>query len=143
MEGIGYFVLFLCSIAFAIIVVYISILLVRVSKSLKSLGYMLESIEKQLQDITPPLKESMREANKLADDTNHKLKAFDSLVDTLENVGTSVHHINDVYQIKKKRTSDEDIFKQARPFIEGMKWSEALVQLYSQWKKKKHRSKTS
>lgn len=104
---------------------------------------MLSAIEKQLQDITPPLKESLREADKLVDDTHNKLKAFDSLVDTLENVGTSVHFMNDVYRIKKKHTSDEDIFKQARPFIEGMKWSEALVQLYTRWKKKTYRNKTS
>src|SRR5699024_3733997 len=142
MEGIIYFAILLCSIAFAIIAIYISLLLKRVSDSMKTVGNTFEKVEKQLRHITPQLKESLSETGKLIYDANEKLEATDTLFDTVENLGTSVHSINKVYTTKRSRTSDEEIFKRAQPFIEGIKWSEAAVQLYSKWKRKKSSQET-
>src|SRR5699024_8352512 len=96
----------------------------------------------QLRDITPQLKEPLRETGKLIYDANEKLEATDTLFDTVENLGTSVHSINEVYTTKRKKTCDEEIFKQAQPFMQGIKWSEAAIQLHSKRKRKKSSQET-
>lgn len=134
MQGILSFAIMLLAIGFAIIVFYICYLLIRVSTSVRVLGETANKMEEKLKFITPELKNTIRETDRLVDDMDEKLKATDSVVDTIENVGTSVQTINQVYAAKKKRTSDEEIFKQAKPFIEGIKWSEVAIRLYSKWK---------
>ena len=142
MAGIIYFAILLCSIAFAIVAVYICVLLRRISKSMKAAGRTLEQVEQQLQQVSPQLSESLRETSTLVDDVNEKVKATDSLFDTVGNLGMSVNTVNEVYKEKRKQTSDEEIFEKAKPFIEGIKWSEALMQIYYKWRRDKPSTET-
>lgn len=142
MVDIFYFVIFLGSIAFAIMIIYICLLLKRVSDSMKTVGNTLDKVEKQLQHVTPELKQTLSETVNLVDDVDSKLKATDSVFDTAQNIGTSVHSINDMYAMKRNNMSDEEIYNQAKPFFEGIKWSEAATQLYSKWKRKKTSKET-
>lgn len=142
MEGIIYYTLLLCAVAFAVVVVYLCVLLKRVSDSIKTVGHTFDKLEKELEHITPQLKQALVETNKLAVDTEDKLRATDSMIDTVGNLGTSVQTVNKIYVDKKANVSDEAIFKQAKPFIEGIKWSEAIVQVFSKWKRNKPSKET-
>jgi len=142
MQGILYFALMLLAIGFAIIVFYICYLLMRVASTFKSVGKTAHDMEEKMRVITPELQNTMKESSKLVDDIYDKLKATDSVVDTVGNIGTSVHTMNQVYKIKRDRTSDEEIFQKAKPFLEGIKWSEVGTELYSNWKKDEPQEET-
>jgi len=134
MQGILYFTLMLLAVGFAIIVFYICYLLMRVAATVESVGNTAHEMEEKMKNITPEIENTIKESSDLVDDIYDKIKATDSVVDTVENIGTSVHTVNQVYKIKRDRTSDEEIFEKAKPFIEGIKWSEVATQLYSNWK---------
>src|SRR5699024_12839168 len=100
----------------------------------ESIGNTAHKMEEKMKNITPEIENTIKESSDLVDDIYDKIKATDSVVDTVENIGTSVHTVNQVYKIKRDRTSDEEIFEKAKPFIEGIKWSEVATKRYSNCK---------
>lgn len=139
--GFFYLICLLLAIAFAIVVIYAAVLLKRVSDTLETLGKSLGEVETKLKHITPEIRQTIQETDKLVDDVSEKLKATDSLVDTMENMGTSVNSINYVYGEHSKHFSEQDFDRKMKPFVEGLKWSEAAFLLYSKWKKNKKKEK--
>ena len=125
----------LCSIAFAMVVIYICFILKRISNTLGTMGRNLNEVEKEIQYITPQLKQSIRETDKLIDDVDEKLEATDSVFDSIENTGISLQSLNQAYANSVKQLSDEQLRKQAKPFVVGIKWSVAAFYLYAKWKK--------
>lgn len=130
-----YLGILLVSIAFAIVAVYICLVLRRVADTLYSLGHSLGEVEEKLQHITPQLEESVKETGRTVDDISDKMHATDSFFESLDHVGSSANAFNDYYQSKTEKLSDVKLQKKMTPFIEGMKWSEAAMRLYSKWKK--------
>lgn len=139
--GLIYLGILLCSIAFVIAVVFISLVLKRITNTIGSMGTTLCEVEKELQYITPKVKQTVMETGKLVNDTEDKLKSTDSLFDTIENVGTSIHSLNQAYDNSAKKLTDEQFQKKTKPFVEGMKWSEAAHFLYSKWRNDHHAAK--
>lgn len=135
--GMIYLGILLCSIAFAIAVIYISFVLKRLSNTIGSMGKTLGEVEKELQYITPQLKQTIREADKAVDDMAEKVKATDGLFDSIGDVGVSIDSLNQAYDNSIKKLSPEQFEKKTKPFVEGIKWSEAALFLYSKWKKEK------
>lgn len=133
--GIIYIGILFCSIAFAIVVVYICFVLKRISNTLGTLGKTMGELEKEVQYITPKLIQTMRETNGLIDDVDVKLKATDSAFDSIENAGVSLQALNQAYANNAQQLTDEQFQKKTKPFVEGIKWSEAALYLYSKWKK--------
>ncbi|MFC4025598.1 DUF948 domain-containing protein [Oceanobacillus longus] len=131
----------LCSIAFAIVVIYISLVLKRLADTMKSLGTSVGELEKELNYITPQLTQTVRETDKLVDDIGEKIRATDSLFDSVEEIGVTVNSLNEVYSQKSKGLSDVELEKKMKPFVGGITWSEAAVQIYSKWKATKRTSK--
>ncbi|PAV27860.1 general stress protein [Virgibacillus profundi] len=135
--GIIYLTCLLLAIAFVIIVIYAALVLKRISDTMRTLGKTLGEVETELQHITPELRKTVQETENIVDDMSDKLKATDSLFDTMENVGVSVNAVNQVYDRNSKKLSDEEFDSKMKPVIEGIKWSEAAFLLYSKWKKQK------
>ena len=48
-------------------------------------------------------------------------------------IGTSISSSNDAFQNRFGKLSDEEMDRQVKPFIEGIKWSEVAVKLYSSY----------
>lgn len=132
--GIIYLGILLCSIAFAIVAIYLSIVLKRVANTVTSLGTSLGELEKELENITPQITETLQESNKLIDDISEKVRATDSVFDSADNVGISINTLNEAYKDKSKSLSDVELEQKMKPFVEGITWSEALVQLIGKWK---------
>lgn len=135
--GIIYVGILFCAIAFAMVVIYICFVLKRVSNTMGTLGETLDEVDKKMQHVTPQLLKTIRETDKLIDDVDDKLKATDSVFDSIENAGVSLQSFNQVYAHSAKQLSDEQFQKKTKPFVESMKWSEAALYLYSKWKKDK------
>ncbi|WP_249872593.1 DUF948 domain-containing protein [Oceanobacillus saliphilus] len=131
----------LCSIAFAIVVIYICLVLNRMTKTMKSLGTTMGEMEKELEYITPQLTQSVREADKLVDDISEKMRATDSLFDSFEDVGTTINSLNEVYKKQNQAITDMELEQKMKPFVGGITWSEAAVQIYSKWKATKRTDK--
>ncbi|MEC5425982.1 DUF948 domain-containing protein [Virgibacillus sp. C22-A2] len=131
---IVYFSTLLIAIAFTIVVIYIALLLHRISGVINTLGSTLGEVEKELDNITPQLRQAVKETEIMVDDMEDKLKSTDSFFDTAENVGTSINTLNSTYSNQKLST--EQFEKKIQPFVEGITWSEAAFQLYSKWKQK-------
>lgn len=136
-----YLGILLCSIAFAIVVIYISLVLKRLSNTMRSLGVSLGELEKELGYITPQLTQTIRESDKLVDDIREKIRATDDLFESVEDVGVTVNSLNEVYTEKSKALSDVELERKMKPFVEGITWSEAAVQLYAKWKTAKRKGK--
>ncbi|WP_373894717.1 DUF948 domain-containing protein [Virgibacillus natechei] len=132
--GVIYLGILFCSIAFAVVVVYICLVLKRVSTTMDALGTTLGEVEEKFESITPEIQSTVQETEKMLDDMEVKLQATDSLFDTLENVGSSVNSMNHVYKQNREGLTDAQFRHKLAPFIEGIKWSEGAFLLYSKWK---------
>jgi uncharacterized protein YoxC len=130
-----YFGILLCSIAFFIAAIYISITLKRLANVTSSLGETLIDVEKQFEYITPQLTKTIQEVHTTIDEISEDMKATDSVFETVENVGNSINSINDTYKSYKDKMTDEEIKKQLRPTIEAIKWGEAALQVIKKWKR--------
>jgi uncharacterized protein YoxC len=124
-----------CAIAFAMVVIYICFVLKRVSNTIGTMGTTLDDVDEKMQDITPRLLQTIRETDHLIDDVDDKLKATDSVFDSIENTGASLQSLNQAYAHSAKQLSDVQFQEITKPFVEGMKWSEAALYLYAKWKK--------
>mgnify|MGYP001397549720 CR=1 FL=1 len=134
MEGI-YFGILLCSIAFFVAVIYLSVMLRRVANVTITLGNSLKGVERQLEYITPELINNIKESEKTVDELSENLAATDSLFQTVDNVGESIDNLNITYQKYKEKVTDEEFKKQRDAVVEAIKWGEAANQIISKWKK--------
>lgn len=135
-----YLSLLLIAIGFAFVVIYICFVLKRVSNTMKSLGSTLGEVEKQVNYITPQLTDTIRETDKMVADVEEKVKATDSLFDSAEEFGTSIQTANEVFHHRFGKLTDEEMDQKVKPFIEGIKWSEVGMKLYSSWQKAEAKS---
>src|SRR5690625_1282477 len=135
MEGIIYLTLLFIAVAFEIVVVYIAVVLKRVSDMMESMGATFAEVEKKTHVITPEIKQSLQETGKLIDDVEHKFKAAtDDAAETIENTGTSVQAVNQLAKHTLQSSTDE-LNKNAKLIKNGLTWGVGAFQLYSQWKK--------
>ncbi|BAC12147.1 DUF948 domain-containing protein [Oceanobacillus iheyensis] len=118
------------AVAFAIVACYAAFALSRFSDTMRSLGRSMTELEKEMHYITPQLTESLQEADKLVDDISEKVKATDSVFDHVEDVGTSVQTMNQLYLQQKETLSEAELEKKLQPFITGITWSEAFMQVF-------------
>ncbi|MFS0749496.1 DUF948 domain-containing protein [Oceanobacillus sp. 1P07AA] len=122
------------AIAFAIVACYAAFALSRFSDTMRSLGKSMTELEKEMHYITPQLTESLQEADKLVDDISEKVNATDSVFDHVEDVGTSVQTMNQLYLQQKETLSEAELEKKLQPFITGITWSEAFMQVFKMYR---------
>jgi len=132
--GIFYLSLLLIALAFAVVVVYIAVVLHRISKTMKAVGFTLDKTEKEVEAMLPHIKETIHQTDAMLDDVSEKLEATDGVFETIDNVGTSVNTINQWVETNHKEMTDDEMNEKTKPFMESLKWSEAAVLLYSKWK---------
>lgn len=129
------------AVAFALVVVYLCFVLKRVSNTMKSLGSTMSDVEKQVTYITPQLTDTIKETDKLIEDVEEKVKATDSIFDTVEEFGTSLTAANEAFHNRFGKLTDEEMDRKVKPFIDGIRWSEVAVRLYSSWQENKEDEK--
>jgi len=135
-----YLAILLVSVAFAITVIYLSVVLYRLTNTMKVLGTSIDEMEKKMNYITPQLRKSMQETDMLVEDIQDKLDATDSVFDSIENIGGTVHNLNKAYQSNSDLVTEEEFKQKTTPFVEGMKWSEVVMHLLKKSKDHKEQS---
>jgi uncharacterized protein YoxC len=136
--GIFYLSILLIAIAFAVVVVYIAVVLHRISKTMKTVGFTLDKTEKEVEAMLPHIRETIHQTDAMLDDVTEKLETTDDIFETIDNVGTSVNTINQWVETNHKEMTDDEMNEKTKPFMEGLKWSEAAVLLYSKWKEQQN-----
>lgn len=135
--GLIYLSILLIAIAFLIVVVYVSIVMNRLTKTMKSLSTTLSGVEKQVQEMTPQLATTLKEADRLLDDATDKSGATESLFDSVQLLGESLQSANSAIQNSLSSLTEEEMDEKVKPYIKGMKWSEVAVTLYERWRQHK------
>ena len=130
MEAVSLGIL-LCSIAFAIVVIYLSFVLNRVANVTKTLGTTVKAAEEQIGKVLPRLHQTLQESRVTVNELENHLHTADHLVDTVHNVGKSVQHLNEAYAQYKQSVSEEAFQSQIKSVVEGIKWGEAVDQVVS------------
>lgn len=134
MMGLIYLAIFLAAIGFAMVAIYLSFVMYRFSQTLKVVGSSLGKVEETVNDMTPKLRDSLKETDLLIDDIQTKLDATDSVFDSVENIGESVHNLAKAYEEKSKQVTDEELEESLTPFARGLKWSEVAFHLFKKAK---------
>ncbi|WP_164670712.1 DUF948 domain-containing protein [Virgibacillus doumboii] len=125
-----------CALAFALVIIYISLVLKRVSKTMETLGETLGEVEEKMQRITPQLRTTVNETGKIVDDLNEKVAVADNLFDTLENIGTSLNACNQLLNRETKKLPEYTSSKDLDKVTEGIKWGDIALRLYKKWNNK-------
>ncbi|WP_430789210.1 DUF948 domain-containing protein [Virgibacillus flavescens] len=129
-----YIGVFLCALGFAIIAIFLAKVLKRTSHTLNTVGTTLKEVETKLHYITTEIELTIKEADKLADDMEEKLKATDDLFATLESAGNSVNKVKTAFQKQTKKLSDSRASRFVKPAASSIQWGGAAKHLYKKWK---------
>lgn len=124
------------ALAIALVVIYMCYVLIRVSRTLKSLGNSLGDVEKKLNYLTPELRNTLQETEKLVDDFNDKMTTTDGLFDAMENTGHSINACNRLLDKQTKKLPEYDSPQTIDRLTEGAKWGEVAFKIFRRWKRK-------
>src|SRR5690625_1696101 len=132
--GLIYLAIFLAAIGFAIVVAFLSLVLYRLSQTMKVMASSIEEAEKTMNIMAPRFSNSIKETNLLVDDIQEKLETTDSVFDSIGYMGGSVHNLAKVYNKQSDQMTEEELTQSLTPFINAMKWTEVTLQMYKKTK---------
>lgn len=126
-----YIAALIAAIAFAVLVGFIIITL---KPALYQITSTVESMKKQMEDLTTETTALLNKTNKLADDMHYKSTKLNGLFDGIKGIGETVNDFNQSLRristhITTAAAKDQDKAAQA------VKWGAALMNL---WKKNKY-----
>ncbi|QKY70986.1 DUF948 domain-containing protein [Lentibacillus sp. CBA3610] len=124
----------MCALAFALVVVYASLVLKRAANTMESLSETLGEVEQKMQQITPELRKTMDETGKTIDDLQDKMAAADSLIMTLENLGTSINEGSRFLDRQSESASSFTSPKYRSRLTETIKWFDVAYKLFKRVK---------
>lgn len=136
MEIILYLSAALAAIAFFILVIYLTKTLKSLQVTLDSVSNTLQGLEKQLDGVTRETTDLLHKTNHLADDIQKKSDSLNSVVDAVKDVSTSIQKFNQ--SIQTITTSVNRSVEQNKDKVsQVIQWSNVLLELKDKWKAKK------
>ncbi|WP_374720937.1 DUF948 domain-containing protein [Peribacillus tepidiphilus] len=136
MEIILYLSAALAAIAFLILVIYLSKTLKSLQGTLDRVAHTLEGLEKQLQGITLETTELLHKTNALAEDLQKKSEHLNTVVYAVKDVGTSIQKFNSsLKQVSSKVQTDLENHQEKISQI--VQWGNVFLELRDKWKKRK------
>ena len=136
MEIILYLSVALIAIAFLVLVIYLSKTLKSLQETLSSVSKTLIGLEKQLDGVTQETTELLQKTNALADDIQDKSQSLNSVVTAVKDVGSTVTKFNGTL---KNLTDSFDIQVEANKekISQIVQWSNVFLELKDKWNAKK------
>ncbi|MFE8703395.1 DUF948 domain-containing protein [Cytobacillus sp. FJAT-54145] len=136
MEIILYLSAALAAIAFFILVIYLTKTLKSLQVTLDSVSNTLQGLEKQLDGVTRETTDLLHKTNHLADDIQKKSDRLNTVVDAVKDVSTSIQKFNQ--SIQTITTSVNRSVEQNKDKVsQVIQWSNVLLELKDKWKAKK------
>ncbi|MDQ0231081.1 DUF948 domain-containing protein [Metabacillus malikii] len=126
----------LIAIAFTILVVYVSKTLKALQGTLTNVANTLEGLEKQMSGVTLETTQLLHKTNILADDIRQKSEKLNSVVDSVQDIGTTIQQLN--HSVRNVTTSVTTNLEQNQDKVNQVaQWSNAAIEIWSRWKHKK------
>ncbi len=127
------------AIAFLILVIYLSKTLKSLQVTFDSVSKTLVGLEKQLDGVTRETTELLHKTNALAEDIQHKSENLNSVVVAVKDVGETVRSFNG--SIQKVTTSVNNQFEENKDKIAAVvQWSQIFLEMKDKWKMRKQNS---
>ncbi|OLN22701.1 DUF948 domain containing protein [Domibacillus antri] len=141
MEIILYLSAAVAAIAFLILVLNLSKTLKSVDNTLDTLSRTVDRLEGQLKDVTAETAELLHKTNALAEDVQHKTEQLNTVVYAVKDVGSSVHNLN--HSLKKVTTTiSSQMEKNQYKISQAVQWGNVVKQVVDKFKEDKAASRT-
>ncbi|WP_100331875.1 DUF948 domain-containing protein [Bacillus xiapuensis] len=136
MEIILYLSAAIAAVAFLILVLNVSKTLKSVDKTLDSLSRTVDRLEGQMQGITTETTELLHKTNVLAEDIQHKTEQLNTVVYAVKDVGSSVQNLNQ--SLKKVTTTvASQMEKNQYKISQAVQWGSVVKQIVEKFKEGK------
>ncbi|OCA91412.1 general stress protein [Bacillus sp. FJAT-27225] len=142
MEIILYLSVAVIAIAFFVLVIYLSKTLKSLQITLESVSKTLVGLERQLDGVTKETAVLLHKTNALADDIHKKSESLNTVVEAVKNVGTSVNKFNQSVQTIVGSV-DRQIDQNKDKISQVVQWSNVLLELKDKWKARKQAAATT
>lgn len=136
MQIILYVSVAVIAVAFFILVIYLSKTLKSLQVTLDSVSKTLSGLERQLDGVTKETTDLLHKTNSLAKDIQQKSESLNSVVIAVKEVGDSVRNFNG--SIQKITSSVNTQIEQNKDKIsQVVQWSNVLLEIKEKWKMRK------
>ena len=136
MQIILYLSVALIAIAFFVLVIYLSKTLKSLQVTLTSVSNTLTGLEKQLNGVTTETTLLLQKTNALAEDIQLKAESLNSVVDAVKDVGTTVSKFNGTLQ-NITNSVDQQVEESKEKISQIIQWSNIFLELKDKWQARK------
>ncbi|MDM5299117.1 DUF948 domain-containing protein [Bacillus pumilus] len=127
----------LIAIAFLILVIYLSKTLKSVQLTLKNVASTLEGLEGQMKGITTETEQLLHKTNQLAEDIQDKSAKLNTVVDAVQGIGGSINQFNTSIKQAAGAVSSS-VERNQEKVSDVVSWSNAALEIYKKWKVRKN-----
>jgi uncharacterized protein YoxC len=128
----------LIAVAFFILVIFLSKMLKSLRLTMEGISKTLVGLEKQIEGVTTETTALLQKTNTLADDLQRKSESLNSVVDAVKGVGTTVSHFNQALQ-NITNVVDKQVEDNKEKISQVIQWSNVFLELKDKWKTKKQK----
>ncbi|MDQ0220323.1 DUF948 domain-containing protein [Peribacillus cavernae] len=136
MEVILYLSAAIAAIAFLVLVVFLSRTLKSLQATLDSVAHTLDGLEKQMQGVTVETTTLLHKTNVLAEDLQKKSENLNSVVHAVKDVGTSIQNFNSSIQ-KVSNKVQAGIDNNQEKISQIVQWSNVAMEIRDKWRTRK------
>ena len=140
MEIILYLSVAVIAIAFLVLVIYLSKTLKSLQTTMESVSSTLSGLETQMQGITTETTLLLHKTNALAEDIQHKSENLNTVVDAVKGVGGSLQRVNQTIDQITNRVQLA-ASKNDEKINQVVQWGNVCIELVNKWKKHKAEQK--
>ncbi|MBM7653201.1 DUF948 domain-containing protein [Neobacillus cucumis] len=136
MQIILYLSVALVAIAFLVLVIYLSKTLKSLQVTLTSVSNTLSGLEKQLDGVTTETTLLLQKTNALAEDIQQKSEKLNSVVEAVKDVGTTVTKFNGTLQ-NITQSVDQQVEESKEKISQIVQWGNIFLELKEKWQARK------
>ena len=136
MQIILYLSAALIAIAFFVLVIYLSKTLKSLQVTLTSVSNTLSGLEKQLDGVTTETTLLLQKTNALAEDIQEKSESLNSVVAAVKDVGTTVTRFNGTLQ-NISHSVDQQVEESKEKISQIVQWGNIILELKEKWQSRK------
>ena len=136
MEIILYLSAAVAAIAFLILVIFLTKTLKSLQVTLDSVSHTLTGVEKQLQGLTTESTLLLHKTNALAEDLQKKSENLNTVVDAVKDVGTTLKGFNSSLQKVSKKVETE-LDQNQDKITQAVQWGNVIMEMKNVWNRKK------
>lgn len=135
-EILLYIAALIAAVSFAVLVVFLAMVLNQAKRTLSNVADTLDGFEEQMRGITSESAELLHKTNKLAEDVSDKTSRINPLVDGFKGIGESLIDFSDTLKsISHRLTTVAEQNKEQT--AQAMNWGSVGLELYKKFKREK------